>query len=64
MIIESDTKMYFDYGEENGWVATNYIEIHDRDGNFLGYAASDINITGFINRMFRGVTIYFLLQGR
>ena len=60
-ILASDTLMYVDYGTVSGWIATNYIEVNDRNGNFLCYASSDINITGFIKRMFLQVVVYFVL---
>ena len=58
-IIGSDSKMFFDHGEVNGWIATNYIEVTDKNGNFLGYAAGDINIDDFVHRMRRSLAIYF-----
>ncbi len=59
-IIGSDYKMFFDHGEENGWIATNYIEIFDQNGNFIGYAAGDINIDSFVRRMRLSLAIYFV----
>ena len=58
-ILKSDTLMYLEYGKVSGWIATNYIEINDRNGDFLCYVSSDINITDFINRMFLQVVVYF-----
>lgn len=60
-IIESETKMFLDYGKLNGWIATNYTKITDRNGNFMGYMSSDINITDFVNRMLINLVIYFVL---
>lgn len=58
-ILDSSFLMYPGHGEVNGWIATNYIEIHDREGNFLGYASCDIDITSFVNRMIIQVVVYF-----
>lgn len=58
-IVRSDSKMFFDHGDVNGWVATNYVEVRDRDGNLLGYASGDININDFVGRMERSLAIYF-----
>ena len=59
-IVDSDIKMYFDHGEVNGWIATNYVEIRDSNGNLLGYAAGDININDFVGRMERSLVVYFI----
>ncbi|MCR5402241.1 MAG: PP2C family protein-serine/threonine phosphatase [Butyrivibrio sp.] len=61
MTLDSDRLMFLDYGTINGWIATNYIELYDRNGNFMGYMSSDINLTGFINRMLFNVILYFIL---
>ena len=60
-VVSSNSKMFFDYGTANGWVATNYIEVHDLDGNLLGYAAADINITDFVWAMLWNMFVYILL---
>ncbi len=57
----SDWRMYFDYGEANGWVATNYIEIYARNGILLGYVSSDINITDFVKLMLRSIVVYSII---
>ncbi len=60
-IVASDTLLYLDFGEANGWVATNYTEVYDRSGNLMGYASSDINITDFIRLMFRSIVVYSVI---
>jgi sigma-B regulation protein RsbU (phosphoserine phosphatase) len=57
-ILDSSFLMYPDYGDVSGWISTNYIEINDREGNFLGYASCDIDITSFIYRMIIQVVVY------
>ena len=59
-IVDSDIKMFFDHGDLNGWIATNYVEVRDSNGDLLGYASGDINITDFVGRMERSLVIYFL----
>jgi sigma-B regulation protein RsbU (phosphoserine phosphatase) len=60
-VAASDTLLYLDFGEANGWVATNYTEVHDRSGNLLGYVSSDINITDFIRLMLRSIAVYSVI---
>ncbi len=60
-VAASDTILYLDYGEANGWVATNYTEVYDRSGNLLGYVSSDINITDFIRLMLRSIAVYSVI---
>ncbi len=57
-VLDSEWRMYFDYGQANGLVATNYIEVLDRAGNCIGYVSGDINITDFIRLLLRSVAIY------
>ena len=60
-VLDSEWRMYFDYGEANGLVATNYIEVFDRAGNCIGYASGDINITDFIRLLLRSVAVYSVI---
>ena len=61
-IVNSDITMYLAYGKVTGWIATNYVEIHGSDGQLLGYAAGDINITGFVKNMLLWLLLHFFLS--
>ena len=60
-IARSDASMKFGYGEVNGWVATNYVNIYDADGNFLGYLMGDIYINDFVNEVARNLIIFLIV---
>ncbi len=58
-IASSDASMIFGYGDVNGWIATNYVKLYDKEGNFIAYVAGDIYINDFVKSVARNF-IFFL----
>ena len=59
-IASSDASMIFGYGDVNGWIATNYVKLYDKEGNFIAYVTGDIYINDFVKSVARNF-IFFLL---
>lgn len=57
-IHDSNWRMFITYGSVSGWTATNYVDILDEEGNWLGYGVVDININDFFDKMFQFLRVF------
>ena len=57
-IHDSNWRMFITYGRVSGWTATNYVDILDTEGNWLGYGVVDVDINDFFNKMFQFLRVF------
>ena len=57
-IHDSNWQMFVTYGSVSGWTATNYVDITDSNGNWIGYGVVDIDINDFFGKMYQFLGIF------
>ena len=60
-IAGSETDIKLTHGLVTGWTGSNYIKIYDTEGNVLGYAMADMNVTEFVLRTMGDVVLFIVL---
>ncbi len=62
-IHDSNWQMFITYGSVSGWTATNYVDVTDSNGEWIGYGVVDIDINDFFGKMYQflGIFIPFFL---
>ena len=57
-IEESKWRLTITYGKLYGFTATNYIDLYDTQGNWIGYGVIDFSVNDFFQKLFDFLKIY------
>ncbi len=57
-IHDSSWRLFITYGKVSGWTGTNYVDVFDSEGNWLGYGEVDIDVNDFFDKMRQFLQIF------